>query len=341
MRRFVGAVAVVAATSGVLFAAQPAYATYPGRNGRISFRRYLNADHTWGAIFTVNPDGTGERQVTHPRRGIQTSFQDVSPNGRWIAYQRTLACNRFCGPRLEDAIFKIRANGKDKTFLSGTCTSPCGSDVQPFWSPDGTLISFARFAGTCKGGDLGHPPCGFAAVFTMRADGSDIHQVTQVGASPDQLGYEDGSPVWSPDGTRFAFQRFDPNKDREAIFVVGIDGSGLRRITPWNRVATEPDWSPDGRWIVFRTQHQSDQVGHLGLVHPNGNRLHLITSGKGKWLSCSFSPNGKKIVGAWPGGGLPGNADLYVMNLDGSHLRNITNSPPTWESGPDWGPRAS
>jgi TolB protein len=338
MRRFVGAVAVVAATSGVLFAAQPAYATYPGRNGRISFRRYLNADHTWAAIFTINPDGTGERQVTRPKRGIQTSFQDVSPNGRWIAYQRTLACNRFCGPRLEDAIFKIRANGKDKTFLSGTCTSPCGSDSTPFWSPDGTLISFVRFSGTCKFGD---PPCGFSAVFTMRADGSDLHQVTQVGATPDQLGYGDYSPIWSPDGTRFAFERYDPNKDKHAIFIVGIDGNGLRRITPWNRDAAEPDWSPNGRWIAFRTHKESDERGQLGLVHPNGNRLHLITSGKGKWLSCSFSPNGKKIVGAWPGGGLPGNADLYVMNLDGSHLRSITNSPPTWESSPDWGPRAS
>jgi hypothetical protein len=56
MRRFVGAIGVVAATSVVLFTAQPAYATYPGKNGRISFRRYLNARHSWGAIFTINPN---------------------------------------------------------------------------------------------------------------------------------------------------------------------------------------------------------------------------------------------------------------------------------------------
>jgi hypothetical protein len=62
-------------------------------------------------------------------------------------------------------------------------------------------------------------------------------------------------------------------------------------------------------------------VDDIGLVHPNGNDLHLITSGKGRWASCSFSPNGKKIVGAWLAGGLPGNADLYVMNLSGSPAR--------------------
>jgi hypothetical protein len=37
MKRLVGAIAVVGATSVVLFATQPAYATYPGKNGRISF----------------------------------------------------------------------------------------------------------------------------------------------------------------------------------------------------------------------------------------------------------------------------------------------------------------
>src|SRR5262245_35979885 len=97
-------VAVLAAACLVVFA-QPAYATYPGQNGRISFRRYLNEHHTWGAIFTINPDGTHERQVTHPRRGVLTWQQDWSPNGRWIAYQRE------GGPGPFDDIFKIRANG--------------------------------------------------------------------------------------------------------------------------------------------------------------------------------------------------------------------------------------
>jgi Tol biopolymer transport system component len=284
MRRFVGAIAVVAATSVVLFGAQPAYATYPGKNGRISFRRYLNARHSWGAIFTINPDGSGERQVTHPKRGVLTWQQDWSPDGRWIAYQRE------GGPGPFDDIFKIRANGKDKTYLSASCIDSCKADNTPFWSPDGTLISFTRFFTTCPRTGF----CGFTAIFTMRTDGSDLHQVTQVGTTPDQRGYEDYSPIWSP----------------------------------------------DGRWIAFRTHEKSDEIGDIGLVRPDGKDLHLITSGKGKWASCSFSPNGKRIVGAWPAGGLPRNADLWAMQLNGSHLRNVTKSAETWESAPDWGPRA-
>jgi TolB protein len=329
MRRFAGAVATIAATCLVLFAAQPALATYPGRNGRISFRRYLNAKHSWGAIFTISPDGTGEQRVTHPKRGVLNWQQDWSPNGRWIAYQRE------GGPRLFDDVFKIRANGTHKTYLSASCTDPCKADYTPFWSPDGTLISFTRLFSNCP--HTGN--CGFTAVYVMDADGTNLLQVTQVGTTPDQLGYEDYSPIWSPSGKRFAFQRYDPHRDKHAIFIVGVDGADLRRITPWNRDAAEPDWSPDHHWIAFRTHEESDEVGDIGLVHPNGKALHLITSGRGKWASCSFSPNGKKIVGAWPAGGLPSNADLYVMNLDGSHLRNVTRSK-LWESAPDWGPRA-
>jgi WD40-like Beta Propeller Repeat len=112
------------------------------------------------------------------------------------------------------------------------------------------------------GRDADQPPAssprvrvrGFVALPpSSRTDGSDLHQITQVGTTPDQPGYEDYSPIWSPDGTQFAFQRFDPNKHKHAIFIVGTDGSGLRRITPWNRDAAEPDWSPNGRWIAFRT----------------------------------------------------------------------------------------
>jgi Tol biopolymer transport system component len=58
----------------------------------------------------------------------------------------------------------------------------------------------------------------------------------------------------------------------------------------------------------------------------------------GKWQSGSFSPNGKKITaGKAPGVGPAGNADVYVMNIDGSGRRNVTKSTP-WESAPDWGP---
>ena len=41
----------------------------PTRNGQIVFRRYFNPEQTKGALFTMNPDGSHIRQITHPPKG--------------------------------------------------------------------------------------------------------------------------------------------------------------------------------------------------------------------------------------------------------------------------------
>jgi len=66
----------------------PAQATASGDNGDIAFRRFLNVERTWGAIFTIRANGRGERQVTYPSFGYVDRDPDVSPDGRKIAFQR-------------------------------------------------------------------------------------------------------------------------------------------------------------------------------------------------------------------------------------------------------------
>src|SRR3712207_4870331 len=52
------------------------------RNGQIVFRRYFNADQTKGALFTMNPDGSHIRQITHPPRAGWTTFRRGLRMGR-------------------------------------------------------------------------------------------------------------------------------------------------------------------------------------------------------------------------------------------------------------------
>jgi Tol biopolymer transport system component len=332
MKRLTCALALLTVVSAVLVMTTPAQATAPGENGRIAFRRYLNDAHTRGAIVTIRPDGTHQRQLTFPgTREILTNEPDWSPNGRWIVYQ----VERPDKPR---RLYKIRRDGTDRVFLSGGCTSPssCVGDGFAAWGPGGKRIAFER------------EMCGFGrnnmlAVFVERANGTHARQVTQRHVACASHRWEDFAPAWAPSGRRLSFERQKRGaEERRAVFTIRLDGTGLRRITPWWLEAAQPDWSPHGAWIAFRTQETCEDCGNIWLVHPDGTGLHAVThtpAGQGKWLSCSFSPNGHRITaGKSPGFGGAGNADVYTMGLDGSHRRNVTKSS-AWESAPDWGPR--
>jgi hypothetical protein len=56
--------------------------------------------------------------------------------------------------------------------------------------------------------------------------------------------------VWSKPG----------NDDLRAIFVAGLFGHGVKRITPWGGYADKIDCSPDGKRIVY----SSPEFGEAG-----------------------------------------------------------------------------
>ena len=151
--------------------------------------------------------------------------------------------------------------------------------------------------------------------------------------------------VASPDGTRIAFQRQNSPLAEPAggiaVFVMRINGTHLRRITPWSlRAGDHPDWSPDGRWILFRSNEDGGFVNsQLYVIHPDGSGLRQIThvSPDTMLLSASFSPNGARIVFSQTGDS--GQPDIFTMRVDGSDVRQVTHTP-LWESAPDWGSRA-
>src|SRR5919112_3066525 len=58
------------------------------RNGQIVFRRYFDPDHTKGALFVMNPDGSHIRQITHPPKGWRDDSPVWSPDGERISFHR-------------------------------------------------------------------------------------------------------------------------------------------------------------------------------------------------------------------------------------------------------------
>jgi TolB protein len=323
----------------------PASATFHGDNGRIVFRRYLNQEKTSGAIFTVKPNGQGERQITHPPDGFIDDDPDYSPDGRRIAFMR-LNFNA-CGPDcLYASLFVVNADGSGLRQLTSTttgvdCANGGGCTTEPAWSPDGRWIAFSRQSGPLLADDEWTEQ----GIYMIRADGSHLTQVTQ--RQRPSTGADD-SPQFSPDGRTIVFERRNirgllPDQG-QAVWTVGVDGRHERRLTPYDLLGGDTeDWSPDGKLILFESNENgpADVSANIYTIRPNGTGLKQLTFAEGgetrHWAS-SFSPDGKKITFARsPGTGPDGNADVYTMRADGSHVRQVTTNT-LWDSRPDWGP---
>jgi len=333
MKRSVVVLVLACVASLVVAVSDSAGAAKRAVNGRIVFRRYLTADHSVGAIYTINPNGTGLFRVTHAPLGALSTEPDPSPNGQWIDYMVEWPNN----PAARSKIFKIRPDGRDRTDLSTSCTGMCQGDGFPDWSTTG-WIAFQRVLSA----DFSQP-VGFTAIFVMRADGTQVHQVTQRAANPAvPATFDDQTPGWSPGGRQLAFERVDDATGHHAIFTVTPTGQALHRITPWTLDASQPQYSPNGQWICFRSHEPSNTTGNVFLVHPNGTSLHRLTHtapGTGKWQSCAFSPDGRYVVSARSPvvDGQLGNADVYTIPVGGGTPVDVTNDPAHWDSAPDWG----
>jgi Tol biopolymer transport system component len=310
-------------------AADTAHATAPGRNGLITFRRYLDPDRSVGAIFTIAPDGSGERQATSPPAGYTDAFPDYAADGSLIAFGR-------CNPDL-CRVYTVRPDGSHLRALTSTCPPgelppACTDNEYPAVSPDVRQVAFRHSFGKIVDDQIDH-----VGIYRMRIGGGPMHRVSL----PPTRTAEDNMPQWSPDGRRLLFVRQNVTAqpvDHQAIFVVGADGRGLHRITPWEMDAGDgPDWAPDGSRILFRSPDHEDFLhSQLYTIRPDGTGLKQITHVPDgiKLYSASFSPDGRFITFGLQGlGGLP---DIYRMNADGTGVTPVAQTA-AYDSAPDWG----
>jgi Tol biopolymer transport system component len=90
-------------------------------------------------------------------------------------------------------------------------------------------------------------------IWTVRANGSGLKQLTHVGHAE--------KPKWSPDGSRLLFVARSATKESE-LWVVGADGSHARKLAGTSGVVAA-DWSPDGARIAV--VKRGDAAGTLQL----------------------------------------------------------------------------
>ncbi|MEX1182779.1 MAG: hypothetical protein WEF86_06055 [Gemmatimonadota bacterium] len=131
----------------------------------------------------------------------------------------------------------------------------------------------------------------------------------------------DGSPAWSPDGTRIVF--YSAREGNGEIHVIGADGTGERRLTRTPSDEGYPWWSPDGGTITF----DSDAGGSFDIwaMDPDGGNVRRLTTDPARDVSASWF--GDRIVFM---SDRNGGFDLYAMNRDGTGVEQLTSNGTSW-----------
>ena len=167
-------------------------------------------------------------------------------------------------------------------------------------------------------------------IYLANADGSNLTRLTN-----DPGG--DGSPAWSPDGRRIAFNRASVDGDIESsktfIYVINADGTGEARLAEGGF----PTWSPDGNRIAFIAGQESEWDVYV--MNADGSGQTKLSAGDGMnvfgdplvgFKPNPWSPDGKRLAfnrATFEPGEAEGQMDvtleLYVVNADGSGQKRL------------------
>jgi Tol biopolymer transport system component len=247
---------------------------------------------------------------------------ELSPNGRFIAYDNCSTANRgiyLAEPDGSKAQMVMPLSGnycvdvrwsRDSTKLSYTSQqdrslrifdiasksdtlipNTQGADWHS-WSPAGNEIVYGRLRGRVGAGPVGR----LLYITDLRGKSRQLTFADDFVPCGRERNIIDASaPAWSPKGDAIAFTQ------GECLFVVSPTGGDLRQLTTPPYASTpspkmpvtfaySPRWSPDGRWIIFNGEGGLCRIGDgavLNRISPDGNTIVAI--GKLPYCGGPFS----------------------------------------------------
>lgn len=215
-----------------------------------------------------------------------------SPDGRWIYFGSPTPGKGMDIRRVEVATGKVEVVTAGLLKLLGLSGErKFVSDVAA--SPDGQWLVFVFVGPDMIGGEVK------TRIAVMRVDGTAAHIVTDGGPLPPGRrgvwSVGDFDPDFSPDSKRISFARVTDKGMVNAtlstfdIMTVGVDGSGLKDVSPQAGVAAEfiPSWGDDGRLIFTRLSPAQNEFGPVVYDPATGTRTPIPIGGQGshvQWI---------------------------------------------------------
>jgi TolB protein len=171
-------------------------------------------------IALIKPDGSGYREIAE--EGVNNGFPSWSPDGKRIVYKRgkqlvilTVADGKVAtltdgshwdnfpqwSPKGDAIMFTTDRDGDFELYTihpDGSAlrrmTNVPGNDAHSIWSNDGQWVVFSSGRKSFKDEMALYDsvPQPYGEIFAMRADGSDVRQLTD-------NKWEDASPGWAPE----------------------------------------------------------------------------------------------------------------------------------------------
>ncbi|MCR4338551.1 MAG: hypothetical protein NUW01_01550 [Gemmatimonadaceae bacterium] len=221
-------------------------------------------------VYVMGADGSNPHNVSHAlgsQLGFNVEVISWSADGR-VVFQTSGDGSNF----FKRFVYTVKWDGTDLKPLFVNLT-----DNSPFWSPDGSKLAFISDRD------------GRRRLYMRNADGSGERALTATGPWDDHLpawlpafrsGHIEYDP-WSPDGTRIAFTRWgDEANDKEFLYVINADGSGLIRLS--DNTSEFNGWSPSGQRIAFTkrssTLPEPPGIPDVFVVNADGTGLVNVTN---------------------------------------------------------------